>query len=172
MASVRSLWLAMLILGVWAFQASASRELSMMTMSERHEHWMSQYGRAYKDAAEKAHRLSIFKSNMELIETFNAGNHEFKLGANQFADLTNDEYVRVCSGYHPPLMTTVKAANGFRYENATNLPPSLDWRLKGAVTPVKHQGNCGEQTVLTDFVYPIHITEVHISSLVILCING
>jgi len=143
MALVRSPWLALLILGVWAFQASASRKLSMMPMSERHEQWMSQYGRVYKDAAEKAHRLGIFKSNMELIETFNGGNQKFKLGANQFADLTNDEYVEICSGFHPPLMTTVKAANGFRYEYATDLPPSIDWRVEGAVTPVKHQGNCG-----------------------------
>ena len=141
---LRSLWLPLLILGVWALQASASRNLVMVSISERHEQWMAQHGRVYKDAAEKARRLSIFKTNMDLIESFNAGNQKFKLGANQFADLTTDEFKEVCSGFHPLLMTKVKAEKGFMYENVTDVPSSMDWRKKGAVTPVKHQGHCGE----------------------------
>ena len=69
---------------------------------------MSRHGRVYKDAAEKAHRFSIFKSNTELIESFNAGNQKFKLGANQFVDCNSDEFREVCSGFHPPLMTKVR----------------------------------------------------------------
>ena len=129
-------------MGVWAFQASASRKLS--TMSERHEQWMSQHGRMYKDAAEKANRLSRFKSNMDLIKSFNAWNQKFKPGANQFADLTSHEFKEICSGFHPPLMTKVKAGKCFVHENATDVHSSMDWRQKGAVTPVKHQGHCGE----------------------------
>ncbi|XP_020271176.1 senescence-specific cysteine protease SAG39-like [Asparagus officinalis] len=144
MASVRFLRLmSLLILGVWAFQASASRRLGGVPVSEMHERWMSQHGRVYKNEAEKAHRLATFKTNKELIESFNAGDHKFKLGINQFADLTNDEYNEACSGFNPPLMTAVKAAKGFMYENVNDVPSGVDWRTRGAVTPIKHQGHCG-----------------------------
>ena len=87
---------------------------------------MSQHGRVYKNAAEKAHLFNIFKSNMELIESFNVGNQKFKLGANQFADLTSDEFKEICSGFHLPLMTKVRAEKGFLYENCTDVPSSID----------------------------------------------
>ncbi|KAJ6832038.1 senescence-specific cysteine protease SAG39-like [Iris pallida] len=138
-----SLCLALLILGIWSSQASASRKLTEMSMEERHEQWMARHGQVYKDEAEKDRRFEIFKTNVELIESFNAGNQKFKLGANQFADLLNEEFNEVCSGYRPPLMTTVTAAKGFMYANVTDTPSSMDWRANGAVTPVKHQGHCG-----------------------------
>lgn len=111
-----------------------------MTMTERHEQWMAKYGRTYNDAAEKARRLEIFKSNMELIESFNAGDHKFKLGANQFADLTNEEF-RVRNGFKA---SAKRSPTSFRYETVSAVPASMDWRTKGAVTPIKDQGQCGE----------------------------
>jgi len=134
------------IMGIWASQAAASRVgLSETSMVARHEQWMAQHGRAYKDAAEKARRFEIFKANVERIESFNAQGHKFKLGANQFADLTNDEF-RARNGFKSSKLasSTVKRAKSFRYENFTAVPTSMDWRTKGAVTPVKDQGQCGE----------------------------
>ncbi|KAG9439521.1 hypothetical protein H6P81_019686 [Aristolochia fimbriata] len=65
-----------------------------MIMKSRHEEWMVRFGRVYENAAEKEHRFKIFKANMEYIESFNnaAGGKSYKLGANQFADLTNEEF--------------------------------------------------------------------------------
>ena len=40
-------------------------------MYERHEQWMTRYGRVYKDAAEKETRYNVFKANTEYIESFN-----------------------------------------------------------------------------------------------------
>ncbi|KAI5331332.1 hypothetical protein L3X38_021458 [Prunus dulcis] len=34
-------------------------------------------------------------------------------------------------------------ATSFGYGNVTDAPPSVDWREKGAVTPIKDQGKCG-----------------------------
>lgn len=53
---------------------------------------MSQYGRVYKDDSEKATPDNIFKENVARIAAFNSQTGKsYKLGVNQFADLTNEE---------------------------------------------------------------------------------
>jgi len=140
--------LLLAILGC-AFVCSAVHAARDLTddsaMAARHELWMSQYGRVYKDDAEKAQRFEVFKANVKFIESFNAaGNRKFWLGINQFADLTNAEFraTKTNKGFKP---SPVKVPTGFRYENVSidALPASIDWRTKGAVTPVKDQGQCG-----------------------------
>lgn len=136
---------ALIVLEAWAFLAIA-RSIPDGLMAERHDKWIKQYGRAYKDGAEKAKRFKIFKENLEYIESFNeAGTQPYKLAVNQFADLTNQEFLASYTGYkkghHPK---TIKATS-FRYENVTSVPTSMDWRKKGAVTRVKDQGSCGKK---------------------------
>lgn len=105
---------------------------------------MAQYGRVYEDASEKEHRYQIFKANVEYIESVNrAGERKYKLGINQFADLTNAEFKASSNGYKPGM---VKPAKTFRHENVT-APTSMDWRSKGAVTPIKDQGQCGNEKI-------------------------
>jgi hypothetical protein len=107
---------------------------------------MAQYSRVYKDDAEKARRFEVFKANVKFIESFNAaGNRKFRLGVNQFADLTNDEFraTKTNKGFNP---NVAKVPTRFRYANVSTdaLPASVDWRTKGAVTPIKDQGQCGK----------------------------
>ncbi|KAK6124208.1 hypothetical protein DH2020_042044 [Rehmannia glutinosa] len=109
-------------------------------MVERHERWMDQYRRIYEDETEKAMRFKIFKENVEFIESFNRDEAKpYKLGINQFADLTNEEFQASHNGYR----TKSRETTVFRYENVTEVPSSVDWRKKGAVTGVKDQGQCG-----------------------------
>lgn len=149
------------ILGCLCFCSSvlAARELSEESlMAARHESWMAQYGRVYKDGAEKAKRLEVFKANVGFIESFNAKNHKFYLGVNQFADITNDEFKasRANKGYRPSLE---RVPTAFRYENVSldALPATMDWRTKGAVTPVKDQGQCGKYFSLENDLLQPHI---------------
>ncbi|PUZ46371.1 hypothetical protein GQ55_7G070100 [Panicum hallii var. hallii] len=136
------------ILGCICFFSAvlAARELSDdPAMVARHEQWMAQYSRVYKDDAEKARRFEVFKANVKFIESFNAaGNRKFRLGVNQFADLTNDEFraTKTNKGFNP---NVAKVPTRFRYANVSTdaLPASVDWRTKGAVTPIKDQGQCG-----------------------------
>ncbi|XVF14541.1 hypothetical protein REPUB_Repub09cG0070300 [Reevesia pubescens] len=111
-------------------------------MYERHEQWMAQYGRVYHDNNERERRFNIFKENVARIDSFNSANEKpYKLGVNQFADLTNEEFIASRNRFKGHMCSN-KAVT-FKYENATALPSTVDWRKKGAVTPIKDQGQCG-----------------------------
>ncbi|XP_054785291.1 zingipain-2-like [Prosopis cineraria] len=135
--------LALLFLGLLAFQAS-SRTLQEASMEERHEQWMVRYGRVYKDPEEKEKRFKIFKQNVEYIEGFNsAGTKPYKLGINQFADLSNEEFTASRNRFKGHMCSSISRTTSFKYANVTDVPSSVDWRNQGAVTPVKNQGQCG-----------------------------
>ncbi|KAJ0446774.1 putative fruit bromelain [Helianthus annuus] len=120
----------------------ASRLLSENSSYESHEQWMALYGRTYKDAAEKERRSKIFHDNVQYIQSFNnAMNKGYKLAVNEFADLTNEEFRTARNRFKAHECSPSTSA--FRYENVTAVPSSMDWRKKGAVTPVKDQGQCG-----------------------------
>ncbi|XP_028800688.1 senescence-specific cysteine protease SAG39-like [Neltuma alba] len=136
----------LLILTIWS-SGAISRKLQESSLAERHEQWMAKYGRVYKDGAEKEKRFDIFKNNVQFIESFNSnGNKPYKLSINQFADQTTEEFRAIRNGLkrsHESLKLMSVTDTSFRYENVTALPASVDWRQKGAVTPVKNQGDCG-----------------------------
>ncbi|KAJ7981561.1 Senescence-specific cysteine protease [Quillaja saponaria] len=130
-----------LVLGAWSFQAAA-RSLQDDSMYERHEQWMSRYGRVYQDVNEQEMRYKIFKDNVAYIEASNnAANKPYKLGINQFADLTNEEFKAQRNKFKGHMCST--SITSFKYENVTAVPSTVDWRKKGAVTPIKDQGQCG-----------------------------
>ena len=60
---------------------------------------------------------------------------------NQFADLTNEEFSAKYLGFDKNIKATNKC-NG-RQAPTDNLPAEANWADKGAVTPVKNQGQCG-----------------------------
>ncbi|KAJ0965349.1 hypothetical protein J5N97_026487 [Dioscorea zingiberensis] len=140
------LLLAFFILTLTASMATATRVLMNhhdISKAEIHEQWMLEHGRTYRDAAEKQLRFEIFKLNLEFIESINSGNHKFKLAANRFADLTNDEFKAMYTGFKPSPANPNAPKTSFKYENFSDVPASMDWRTKGAVTPIKDQGQCG-----------------------------
>lgn len=127
------------------FSASLLSQVASRLLSgyENHEQWMARYGRIYKDAEEKERRSKIFQDNVRYIESFNnAKNKGYKLAVNEFADLTNEEFRTARNRFLAHECSPSTSA--FRYENVTAVPSSMDWRKKGAVTPVKDQGQCGK----------------------------
>ncbi|KAH1048488.1 hypothetical protein J1N35_039272 [Gossypium stocksii] len=146
MASTTPCLALFFVLGIWAFQVS-SRSIPEVSMSDKFEQWMASYGRVYQDAFEKDKRFQIFKENVEYIESHNAGHtgKKYKLGVNEFTDLTNEEFKSMRNGYKMQRSTIVASSktSSFRYENVTAVPSCMDWRSKGAVTNIKDQGQCG-----------------------------
>ncbi|XP_042517019.1 senescence-specific cysteine protease SAG12-like [Macadamia integrifolia] len=135
-----------LALGFLASHAEGRTSLTgMLSMMDRHELWMGEHGRVYKDAKEKEKRFLVFKKNVERIEAFNkAGNKPYKLSVNGFADLENEEFKAARTGYMMKSTGQSSSSNRvFKYHNVTVVPISFDWRRKGAVTPIKDQGQCG-----------------------------
>ncbi|XP_040948678.1 senescence-specific cysteine protease SAG39-like [Gossypium hirsutum] len=105
---------------------------------------MVDFSRKYESKLEKEKRLNIFKGNLEYIESFkNGGNGSFKLGLNEFADMTHDEFIATHTGYKMQNNPTWLESTSFMYENYSNAPKSFDWRDQNAVTPIKNQGKCG-----------------------------
>ncbi|XP_020247061.1 ervatamin-B-like [Asparagus officinalis] len=140
----QAVWLALLMLALWVCAAATSRTTATADdMSVRHEQWMAEHERQYKNAAEKKYRLKIFKSNVERIESVNRdGERKYELSVNRFADLTDEEFKTYYKGFKPkPIKAT--ATNNETLMNMSDVPPSVDWRAKGAVTGVKDQGQCG-----------------------------
>ncbi|KAG8385457.1 hypothetical protein BUALT_Bualt03G0047300 [Buddleja alternifolia] len=144
MASSRNISLVILIC---IFASSSYQATSLISrdhiMSMKHEKWMSQYNRYYESKEEKVKRFKIFKYNVDYIESFNrVGTHTYQLGINQFADMTSEEFLAKYTGNSMPSFQSSPVAP-FKYENVKDVPPSLDWREKNAVTPVQSQGPCG-----------------------------
>ncbi len=113
---------------------------AMDDMNVMFEDWKIQNGKEYDTALEHRYRFSIFAENYANILYKNSLNRTVALGLNKFADLTTEEFVAShLSGYTP------KSEKQYLRKSLPikTLPNEIDWTTKGAVTPVKNQGQCG-----------------------------
>ncbi|XP_028053339.1 cysteine proteinase RD21A-like [Camellia sinensis] len=110
-----------------------------------YEKWLVKHGKAYNAIGEKERRFEIFKDNLRFVQEHNAVNRTYKLGLNRFADLTNEEYRSMFLGGRMEIKKRLSSPKSDRYvfRAGDRLPESIDWRDKGAVSPVKDQGHCG-----------------------------
>jgi hypothetical protein len=98
--------------------------------------------------------LSLFFSHhsfpLVLIQTHNQKDISYKLGHNEFSDLTWEEFQqRNRLGqhspglWHAPRARFTDTSTQLRRRRATQRPDQVDWVERGAVPPVKNQGMCG-----------------------------
>ncbi|KDP47019.1 hypothetical protein JCGZ_10746 [Jatropha curcas] len=115
---------------------------SMDKLTAIFESWMSKHGKTYRSIEEKLHRFEVFKDNLMHIDHRNRDITTYWLGLNDFADLTHEEFKSKYLGLNTEFPKRGTSSD-FTYRDIVDLPKSIDWRKKGAVTSVKNQGSCG-----------------------------
>lgn len=116
---------------------------SVDKLIELFELWMSKHGKTYENIQEKLHRFEVFKDNLKHIDNRNKEvTTTYWLGLNEFADLSHEEFKGKYLGLNPEFLRR-ETSGDFTYRDVMDLPKSVDWREKGAVTPVKNQRSCG-----------------------------
>lgn len=102
--------------------------------------FMAKFGKEYK-TEEFVLRKVIFEANMQKVAMLNQMDDGATYGMTQFSDWTEDEFRSFALGYRmAPLPENVSLAAPL---DITAAPSEIDWVAKGAVTPVKNQGQCG-----------------------------
>ncbi|CAN6236610.1 unnamed protein product [Urochloa humidicola] len=159
MAMGRGLLAAAAAFLLLAATVSAAPDMSIISYNEEHgarglerteaearamyELWLAEHGRAYNALGEHDRRFRVFWDNLRFVDAHNAraGEHGYRLGMNQFADLTNDEFRAAYLGAKLPAPGNNRAVGErYRHDGVEALPDKVDWREKGAVAPVKNQG--------------------------------
>ena len=123
--------------------------VTLYSLGDRHEGnkefelWKAKYGKSYAPE-EEAYRLAIWLKTLEFVEAHNqryrAGIETYEVEMNLFADLTSEEFSAKHLIEYPETITSKCTGP---QAPTDNLPESIDWSEKGAVTNIKNQGQCG-----------------------------
>lgn len=112
-------------------------------VNEAFESFKKVHNKEYESEVEHHKRKDVFRQNLRFIHSTNRANKGYQLDVNHLVDRTELE---------------LKALRGKQYTQGYNggqpfpynlereqeaIPDTLDWRLYGAVTPVKDQSVCG-----------------------------
>jgi C1A family cysteine protease len=103
--------------------------------------FMKKFNKKYP-AEEVFSRYNTYRKNVEMIASHDAEKEGWTMAVNEFADMTWEEFSAQYKGYNHRQNAYARSQNE-HVVSGKAAPTSLDWRTKGAVTPVKDQGQCG-----------------------------
>jgi C1A family cysteine protease len=135
-----------LSLSIFAILTNAliSPELEDVASRSLFEVWKSQHGREYASTEEENYRYTVFLTNYQYIQSYNAANIRTTLALNQFADLRNDEFASVMtSGVTKDDLKKGHSEKAPKILSTESIPDYVNWVQAGYVTPIKNQEQCG-----------------------------
>lgn len=136
---MRLLWIALVLV---ASSASASLLGGEDALFMQFQNYMTKYNKVYKNMEEMLLRYENFKNSTIRIAERNAAQPgENVFGINKFSDMGVEEFRATHLGFIPSLHK--RRHTRVKRPLSMAAPTSFDWRTKGAVTPVKDQGQCG-----------------------------
>merc|ERR1712136_155727 len=104
------------------------------------------FKKEYESEALENLRRNVFLDNKRAIDEHNAryeeGKVSFKMGLNQFSDMTLKEFSDTNNGFRMPGKSSLPVWSEAA-ATVKDLPDYVDWRRNNMVTPVKNQGQCG-----------------------------
>ncbi|XP_012572291.3 P34 probable thiol protease-like [Cicer arietinum] len=134
-----------ILISITCLSFSLSSESSYEDVFELFQMWKKEHGREYGNKEEMENRFEIFKSNLRYINEMNAKRNsplQHRLGLNKFGDMSPEEFSKT-------YLSEIQMRSNWDDrklkdddDDCDNLPASIDWRKKGAVTEVRDQGNC------------------------------
>jgi len=123
-----------LLLGIVAVSALSEPDYQFLF-----SRWVEQWGKSYEHDTFFT-RYNMFKSNLDYIVAHNEMNNSYTLAMNMFGDLSTSEFGKTYCG----LKVDMATRNEGEVTGWNGVPAAaVDWISKGAVTPVKDQGQCG-----------------------------
>jgi C1A family cysteine protease len=116
--------------------------LSATAMQQAFTQFTKDYNKQY-EVAEVFKRFEIFQQNMQMIQEHNAKGEDWTMAMNEHGDLTWEEFSVQFKGFKGVRSSYLRSQNLHQPVKGETFADSLDWNSKGAVTPVKNQGQCG-----------------------------
>lgn len=159
MVKLKQLLLSLIVL---ASMATIEADLQRNALRTEWKAWKQLHGRSYVSKKEEKMRFRAFMKNSIFILNHNAeafnGKHSYYLKMNQFGDMLHSEFLDKVvdpQGKYRRNIGGEKGAQSFSgimkkfnvsktpiNTGVTALPKEIDWRSKGAVTPVKDATKC------------------------------